>query len=56
MKKLSIIKSINNLTHMKNINNLSLVKSVIEHVMRTRMLRRPIVFPFVVAPVFVVTS
>jgi len=30
---------------MKSINNLSLVKTIIEHVMRMRVLRRPIVFP-----------
>ena len=29
-EKLSLIKSVNNLTHMKSINNLSLVKTVIE--------------------------
>jgi len=29
---------------MKSINSLSLVKTIIENVMRTRMLRRPIVF------------
>ena len=30
--------------HMKSINNISLVKTIIEHVMRTRVLGRPIVF------------
>jgi len=34
----------NNLTQMKNISNLALVKTIIEHVMRTRLLRRTIVF------------
>ena len=29
---------------MKSINSLSLVKTIIEHVMRIRVLRRPIVF------------
>ena len=44
MNKLSLIKSINILTHMKSINILSLVKTVIEHAMRTRVLGRPMVF------------
>jgi len=44
MNKLSLIKSMNNLTQMKNISNLALVKTIIEHVMRTRLLRRTIVF------------
>jgi len=30
--------------HMKSTNNLSLVKTIIEHDMGTRVLRRPIVF------------
>jgi len=44
MNTLSLIKTVHNLTHMKSINSLSLVKTIIEHVMRTRVLRRPIVF------------
>jgi len=44
MKKLSLLKSMNNPKHMKSINSLSLVKTIIEHVMCTRVLRRPIVF------------
>ena len=44
VNKLSLIKNINNITHMKSINNLSLVETIIEHDMRTRVLRRPIVF------------
>ena len=44
MNKLPLIKSINNITRMKNINKFSLVKNIIEHVMRMRVLRRPILF------------
>ena len=44
MNRLSLVKSINNLTHMKNVNNITLVKTIIEQDMRTRVLRRPIVF------------
>jgi hypothetical protein len=33
-----------NLTHMNSINNRCLVKTIIEYVMRTCVLRRPIVF------------
>jgi len=44
MNKLSLIKNINNLKHMKSINNFYLVKTIIEHVIHTYVLRRPIVF------------
>jgi hypothetical protein len=44
MNKLPLIKTIKNLTHIQTINSLSLVKTIIEQVMRTRVLRRPIVF------------
>jgi len=44
MNKLALIKGLSNLTHVKSINNLSLVKTIIEQVMRTRVLRPPIVF------------
>jgi hypothetical protein len=44
INKLSIMKTINKLSIIKSINNLSLVKTIIEHVMRTRVLRRSIVF------------
>ena len=43
MNTFSLMKTISNLTHMKSINNLSLVKIIIEHVMRNRVLLRPIV-------------
>ena len=41
---LSLMKSINNRKHTKSINNLYLVKALTEHVMRTRVLRQPLVF------------
>jgi hypothetical protein len=44
MNNLSLIKSINNLERVESINNLYVMKTIIEHVMRTCVLRRPIVF------------
>jgi len=44
MNKLPLIKSINNLTHVETMKSLSVVKNIIEHVMCTRVLGRPIVF------------
>jgi hypothetical protein len=63
VNKLSLIKSTNNLTRMKRTNSLSLVKNIIEHVVRKRVLRRPVVFHrvhcsilIVLIKLFVVTS
>jgi hypothetical protein len=44
INSLSLVKTTNKLSLIRSISNLFLVKTVIEHVMRTRVLRRPIVF------------